>query len=432
MKHRQTEETRKNVCDPTAKSSNNDHNDSDLPDRHDVGLTDLVFADNRNNDGCSTRLVAYGDDKKVAADGSWRGDKVVAESKIPVSRTMDGLWDPPDYQAIEDTDCRNDGCQCAFCLANDVAEEAAVNEISCIEVLRILISKADTDIIELEDELMDLLSQLACTDEEFSNMYSMCLRKEIDFLDRSIRKLKDDAGDYLSTTTRKPAESMLDMLMSLFHRYIQKKDKQLADNIKSIASSSCQMHSDIPFSEKKQTGSSSNANQMEKNKKVINTSSLEKHKISQTRVKTEEVEDYKSLSRGSMEKWEYQLVKIKSQTDDESIGSIESSSIPKAYTDRNLNPDDLQEQNVSVSTKIYKRREKLNDSPLMLQTSSRSPCLLIEGADVANKCMDCYKLDDLRAIARQRGLRGYSKLRKIELAQALGIKIVEGKRKQKR
>lgn len=109
----------------------------------------------------------------------------------------------------------------------DVAEEAAVNEISCIEVLRILISKADTDIIELEDELMDLLSQLACTDEEFSNMYSMCLRKEIDFLDRSIRKLKDNAGDSLSTTTRKPAESMLDMLMSLFHCYIQKKDKQV-------------------------------------------------------------------------------------------------------------------------------------------------------------------------------------------------------------
>lgn len=50
------------------------------------------------------------------------------------------------------------------------------------------------------------------------------------------------------------------------------------------------MHSEIPLSEKKQTGSSSNANQMEKNKKVINTS-LEKHKISQTRVKTEEVED---------------------------------------------------------------------------------------------------------------------------------------------
>ncbi|KAL7583042.1 uncharacterized protein LOC111879357 [Lactuca sativa] len=351
---------------------------------------------------------------------------------------MDGLWDPPDYQAIEDTHCRNDGCQCAFCLANDVAEEAAVNEISCIEVLRILISKADTDIIELEDELMDLLSQLACTDEEFSNMYSMCLRKEIDFLDRSIRKLKDNAGDSLSTTTRKPAESMLDMLMSLFHCYIQKKDKQLADNIKNIASSSCQVHSEIPLSEKKQTGSSSNANQMEKNKKVINTS-LEKHKISQTRVKTEEVEDYTGLSRGSMEKWEYQLVKIKSQTDDESIGSIESSSIPKANTDRNLNPVDLQlqESNVSVSTKIYKRREKLNDSPpLMLQTSSRSPCLLIEGADVANMCMDCYKLDDLRAIARQRGLRGYSKLRKIELAQALGIKIVEGvytgKRKQKR
>lgn len=131
---------------------------------------------------------------------------------------MDGIWAPPNYQATEDTD--------PFSLAYDVLEETSLNEKSCIQVLQILNSKADTDIIELEDELMDLLSQLACTDEVFSDMLSMALRVKIDFLDLSIRRLKDDARDFLSTG-REPAESIHDILKSLFCGYLQKKDLQV-------------------------------------------------------------------------------------------------------------------------------------------------------------------------------------------------------------
>ncbi|KAI3677908.1 hypothetical protein L6452_37182 [Arctium lappa] len=196
---------------------------------------------------------------------------------------MDDLWDPPNYQATKDINCRNDGCQCGLCLAYDEIEEKALNEKSCIQVLRILISKADTDIIELEEELMDLLSQLACTDEEFSNMLSMSLRVKIDILDLSIRKLKDDTGDFLSTS-REPAESLNAILKSLFCRYLQKKDEQLAGNTSIVASSDYQVHVGSPFGEKKQMGSSSIVNQ---SKKVIITA-LEKHTILQTRVKTEE------------------------------------------------------------------------------------------------------------------------------------------------
>lgn len=301
---------------------------------------------------------------------------------------MDGLWDPPNHQEIEDTNCGIDGCQCAFCLANDVVEETTQNEMSCIEVLRILISKADSDIIELEDELMELLSQLVSTDEEFSNMFSMYLRKEINFLNISIRKFKNDAGNYLPTTTRKPAESILDILKSLFSIYIQKKDKKFVDNKKNIESASCQVHSDVLLRDKKETGSCSNGNEMEKYKRVINTS-MEKDARLQMKVKAEEEEDtdfpisflYTGNSQGSMEKWKNLVGKIKSQT------------------------------------------------------NSSSPSPLLEKADVANTPsglhMDCYKLEELRAMAKQRGLKGYSKLRKFELAQRLNIQIIEGNRKQK-
>ncbi|XP_024982015.1 uncharacterized protein LOC112518523 isoform X2 [Cynara cardunculus var. scolymus] len=468
-------------------------------------------------------------------------------------------------------------------------------------VLRILISKADADIIELEEELMDLLSQLACTDEEFSNTLSMFLRVKIDILDLSIRKLKDDAGDFLSTS-REPAESLNAILKSLFCRYLQKKDEQLAGNTSIVESSNYQVHADSLFGEKKQMGSSSNVKQI---KRVIITA-LEKHTISQTRVKIEEenanypestnnfgapslnnvhcmtpVSKYSALGlcQGSMEKinrelnkfqkesrtmtkdvlqnmtprcnsvckkpsletqgkWKHQLKTIKCQTDDESIGSRsvsleESSEAPNAkpniiresvfsldnrdksnsislearsrpddsLVDREQNaPDTLLELsdhrlhtqddsgpkrkqrfqtklvskhnvddgNIEVvvkqerndeegdensnlcpsvsSTKTYKRRHKLTS---LLQTSSSAPGLLEGtkelsslGIDVTSPHgrseilgsldMDYYTLDDLKAIAKQRKLKGYSKLRKSELAQVLGIKVMEGKRKQKR
>ncbi|KVH94946.1 hypothetical protein Ccrd_002990 [Cynara cardunculus var. scolymus] len=515
---------------------------------------------------------------------------------------MDDLWDPPNHPATEEINCRNDGCQCGLSLAYDEIEEKGLNEKSCIQVLRILISKADADIIELEEELMDLLSQLACTDEEFSNTLSMFLRVKIDILDLSIRKLKDDAGDFLSTS-----------------------------NTSIVESSNYQVHADSLFGEKKQMGSSSNVKQI---KRVIITA-LEKHTISQTRVKIEEenanypestnnfgapslnnvhcmtpVSKYSALGlcQGSMEKinrelnkfqkesrtmtkdvlqnmtprcnsvckkpsletqgkWKHQLKTIKCQlykhtpalscvleddipctaklevayhimTDDESIGSRsvsleESSEAPNAkpniiresvfsldnrdksnsislearsrpddsLVDREQNaPDTLLELsdhrlhtqddsgpkrkqrfqtklvskhnvddgNIEVvvkqerndeegdensnlcpsvsSTKTYKRRHKLTS---LLQTSSSAPGLLEGtkelsslGIDVTSPHgrseilgsldMDYYTLDDLKAIAKQRKLKGYSKLRKSELAQVLGIKVMEGKRKQKR
>ncbi|KAI3806581.1 hypothetical protein L1987_22490 [Smallanthus sonchifolius] len=421
----------------------------------------------------------------------------------------------------------------------DVIEETNVNAECCVHVLEVLISKADTDIVEHEEELMDLLSQLVCADEVFSNMFSMFLRTKIDFLDSSIRKLKDDDENFLSTS-REPAESIYDILKSLFCRYLQKKDLQLADNTSPASSSCCRVPAD---SHKKQTGSSSNANPMEKINRV-NIISVEKQTISPIIVKVEEEDtDYPHMSpvpkyaprtfcwgsskktdrevskfqmkrplimkkdivqnrtprcnsicaKPSLEtqgKWKHQLTVVKSQTYDENMSLatvpyVESSEEANAMTLATVpcvelseeanamslatvpyvesheeananatqffikeldfppgypNTQHLQKQSLirsksPYSTRTYRRRKK-PDSPL--QTSSNSPCLALvvakplDGAETYNNLYTegYYTVNDLRAIAKEQNLKGYSKFRKAELAEMLRIKIVEGRRKR--
>ncbi|KAK9065735.1 hypothetical protein SSX86_015136 [Deinandra increscens subsp. villosa] len=430
---------------------------------------------------------------------------------------MDGLWDPPYYQATEDT--------MSFCLPYDVIEETDVNLKCCIQVLEILIDKADTDIVEHEEELMDLLSQLACTDQVYSDMVSMCLRAKIDFLESSIRKLKDDDEDFLSTS-REPAESIYDILKSLFCRYLQKKDLQFADNAGTAPSSSCQVPAD---NQKKQTG-------------IIIP--VQKQAISLTIVKVEEEKTFyphvshvpkyspRSFCWGSTKKTDRKVSKfqtkvpiivkkdvpqnrtpicnsirtspslethgkrkrkqplniIKSQTYDESMSLatvpyvesseeanamslatvpyeesseesnamsleivpyVESSEKPNAkqifikeldFPPGFPNPRRHRNQLISNSwnqytTRTYTRRPKPNSALQISSESSRLALVVAKPLDRAEThsslhLENYYTLPDLRALAKQQKLRGYYKLRKAELAEALGIKIIEGRRRQ--
>ncbi|GJZ23895.1 hypothetical protein Tco_0561354 [Tanacetum coccineum] len=192
----------------------------------------------------------------------------------------DDLWGPPNYQATEDTKYGIDGCTCAYCLTYDEEKESALNEQICIEVLSRLISQADTDMTELEEELFELLIQLAKTDEEFSDLFRVNLNMKINILKSSIMELKGNASNCLSTS-REPAQSTYEILNSLFGYYSQEKNKVLEAN---------------PSSKKKEMGSSSNVNQTGKRKRVIITP-LEEHTISQTIVKVkEENADYHCMS----------------------------------------------------------------------------------------------------------------------------------------
>lgn len=73
-------------------------------------------------------------------------------------------------------------------------EQDALNEISCLQVLKILITKAYSEIAELEDEILMLQSQLVCACAD-KGSYDMCfavLHKKIDNLESLLRALKNE------------------------------------------------------------------------------------------------------------------------------------------------------------------------------------------------------------------------------------------------
>ncbi|XP_076907615.1 uncharacterized protein LOC143564130 [Bidens hawaiensis] len=82
------------------------------------------------------------------------------------------------------------------------------------------------------------------------------------------------------------------------------------------------------------------------------------------------------------------------------------------------------------------QRRKQPNSPQLQKSSSSFRALAVGNpfnrAETYSNLYkeDYYTLPDLRAIAKQQNLKGYYKLRKAELARALGIKVIEGRRKQ--
>ncbi|KOM40550.1 hypothetical protein LR48_Vigan04g074800 [Vigna angularis] len=87
-------------------------------------------------------------------------------------------------------------CDFYFGCGPDVIEEDALNMESCIRVLRILITKADTEIEELERDLLVLQKELACFEhEKWPDIFCGVLSERISQLDVAIRTLKNDCAD---------------------------------------------------------------------------------------------------------------------------------------------------------------------------------------------------------------------------------------------
>lgn len=109
-------------------------------------------------------------------------------------------------------------------------EENALNEKSCVQVLRILITKADIEIDELEKDLILVLSELAAEHEEWYDIYCNALREKINFLDISIRKLKNkdenDIGVLLLMHTE-PAEELHEILEAQLKSFSHEKNEQV-------------------------------------------------------------------------------------------------------------------------------------------------------------------------------------------------------------
>jgi len=109
---------------------------------------------------------------------------------------------------------------CGFLLSfADEIEEHALNVGSCVQVLRILNTKADIEIEKLEDDLLCLENDLACTEHE--NWPEICcnaLAKRIDQLDAAVTTLKSDHTDYTAMQVllhSKPAETLHEIVKAL-------------------------------------------------------------------------------------------------------------------------------------------------------------------------------------------------------------------------
>lgn len=128
------------------------------------------------------------------------------------------------------------------------------------------------------------------------------------------------------------------------------------------------------------------------------------------------------------------------QPDNETIGPlsicvVKSSQEPEAKQKQNTtrdlvlfdgesNPENHHQQpNVSLSVKKTLKKQQILNSQLMI--SSRPSPLLLEGPK-KKYAMNYYTVPKLKAIAKERNLKGYSKFRKVELAELLGIELNEG------
>ncbi|KAJ1430021.1 hypothetical protein SESBI_08091 [Sesbania bispinosa] len=131
------------------------------------------------------------------------------------------LWGSSCYQVAYDDDfSEHSEWQCDYfgCVRDEI-EEDALNEESCVQVLRILISKADTEIEELEKDLLSLQNELAWAEhEKWPEICCSALTERINWLDVAVSTLKNDhANDTeMQLLLRgKPAETLHEIVKAL-------------------------------------------------------------------------------------------------------------------------------------------------------------------------------------------------------------------------
>lgn len=104
-------------------------------------------------------------------------------------------------------------------------EEDALNEESCVQVLRILITKADTEIEELEKDLLSLQNELAWSEhEKWPEICCSALTERINWLDVAVSTLKRACDDDTETQLLlhgKPAETLHEIVKALQRDHCQ-------------------------------------------------------------------------------------------------------------------------------------------------------------------------------------------------------------------
>ncbi|CAN4089869.1 unnamed protein product [Withania somnifera] len=140
------------------------------------------------------------------------------------------IWGPPYSQDEYSFPANSLAHNFYFPQALDIIEEDALNEKCCIQVLEILIAKADTEIAELEDDIVMLQGQLSRTDEKWLDMCIAALNKKIDHLGSSITALKNENGQASGVhlqTNRKPSERIHEVAETPLRNSSSSQDKKL-------------------------------------------------------------------------------------------------------------------------------------------------------------------------------------------------------------
>lgn len=101
-------------------------------------------------------------------------------------------------------------------------EEDALNEKSCMQVLKIWIDKADEDIVKLEEDILMLKCQLVWDDVDWSEQCSAVLREKIDHLDNLIQGLKENRENGIRVETEELPPRLHDLLKPLLENYLVK------------------------------------------------------------------------------------------------------------------------------------------------------------------------------------------------------------------
>lgn len=143
------------------------------------------------------------------------------------------IWGAPFFQDENSSPANSLTQNFYFSQKLDTIEEDGLNEKCCVQVLEILIAKADTEIAELEDDIVMLQSQLAHTDEKWLDMCIAALNKKVDRLGSLITALKnknDQASGVQLQTNRKPSERIHEILETPLRNFSSSRAKQPANS----------------------------------------------------------------------------------------------------------------------------------------------------------------------------------------------------------
>ncbi|XP_043693007.1 uncharacterized protein LOC122643453 [Telopea speciosissima] len=167
-----------------------------------------------------------------------------AEELITCHIVMDwDLWGPSYTQDSPESsfDIRQHEWECDFYFGYgaDVIEEDALNEKSCVEALRKLISKANIEIEELEENLVILQTQSEWAEQnKLKEWFDICckgLEEKTNFLELLIRNLKNEIGqndcdnDFQSLMHVDPPRRISEMVKDLLRTRCQSKSEQPED-----------------------------------------------------------------------------------------------------------------------------------------------------------------------------------------------------------